>query len=135
MKNCKKVATLATVAILACCIAAIACGCSKEEEPSYQAVVVSEQQKAGEIYCVQIVDGEMSSGLIVLTIPENTTADPSQLTAGDVINVYGSEQIAMSYPGQANCTDISLSNERVEGDAYAPFEAEWQIFEGRLAGE
>lgn len=128
MRKIVAVVSVLAVAMLAC---AIATGCQKAEEPSYQAVVVCPQKNAGELFCVQTADGQMTSGLIVLSLPEKTDVDPASLAEGDVIDVFGSEAIAMSYPGQASCTNIKLSG-HIEGDAYSEFEAEWKVFEGRL---
>ncbi len=129
----KKFATLFALVALGCALALCCTGC--QEKASYQAVVVSEQNTPGDLFVVQSANGEMTSGLIVLQLPEKkTTADPATLKPGDLLDVFGSDQIALSYPGQASCTNIKLADHiDTQSPEYAPFEAEWQAFAGRFA--
>ena len=121
----KKIFLVAAVFALA-----LACtGCAAK--PSYQAVVVNEQTTPGELFIVQCNEGERSSGLIVLSLPSKTDVDPTTLQPGDVLDVFGSEQITMSLPGQTRCTNIKLAG-HMEGEAYEPFKTEWEYFAPRI---
>lgn len=120
------------VTALAMTCAVFCAGCA--EKPAYQAVVVSQQRTPGDLFVVQSTNGQMTSGLIVLHLPEKCDFDPAGLKPGDLLDVYGSGQIAFSYPGQASATNIKLVG-HIEGEAYAPFEAEWNAFAGRFAAE
>lgn len=132
MKNIKRL--LVATLICALCAGAIATlsACEQKEPPSYQAVVVSDTLEERGIYCVQLTDGQPSSGLFILIPPEKPTVDPASLKAGDLLDVYGSNAMTMSYPGQANCTNFEVAGV-VEGEAYAPFQAEWDAFPGKPA--
>ena len=129
----KRLISLAAIAALTFTCAIFCTGCV-QEKPSYQAVVVSEQTDEGDLFVIQSNKGEMTSGLIVLHLPVKCDAEPSTLKPGDVLDVFGSNQIAMSYPGQASCSNIKL-NGHIEGEAYAPFEAEWNVFAQRMSTE
>lgn len=133
MKNvAKRVACVAAaVALCAGCMMALS-ACQKKEPPSYQAVVVSDTLEERGIYCVQITDGQPSSGLFILTPPENPSIDPSSLKAGDLLDVYGSQGMTMSLPGLANCTDYEVVG-TVEGEAYGPFQEAFDAFPGQPA--
>lgn len=126
----KRFASILAAAALAVSCAVFCAGCA--EKPTYQAVVVAQQETPGDLFVVQSTNGAMTSGLIVLHLPAKCDADPAALKPGDLLDVYGSNQIAFSYPGQASATNIKLAG-RVEGEAYAPFAAEWDTFAGRLA--
>ena len=108
------------VTALAMTCAVFCAGCA--EKPAYQAVVVSQQQTPGDLFVVQSTNGKMASGLIVLHLPEKCDFDPAGLKPGDLLDVYGS------------ATNIKLVG-HIEGEAYAPFEAEWNNFAGRFAAE
>ncbi len=125
---------LVVVVSCALCVSAVAVltSCAKKEPPSYQAVVVSDTLEERGIYCVQLTDGQPSSGLFILTPPEKPSVDPASLKAGDVLDVYGSVGMTMSYPGLANCTSFEVVD-TLEGEAYAPFQAEWEAFPGKPA--
>lgn len=132
MKSSKRLLVVVVVCALCVSAAAALCACEKKELPSYQAVVVSDILEERGIYCVQVVDGQPSSGLFILTPPESPSVDPASLNAGDVLDVYGSVGMTMSYPGLANCTDFEVVG-ALEEEAYAPFQAEWEAFPGKPA--
>ena len=125
----KKLIIAALICASALCFAACV------EKPAFQAVVVSEQAQAGDLFVVQSTDGKMTSGLLVLHLSEKkTTADPASLKPGDVIAVYGTGQIALSYPGQASCTNIKLVGTMdTASAAYEPFATEWKTFAERVS--
>lgn len=132
----KKIARLVLALALCAGVTAVLGACAKKEPPSYQAVVVSDTLEERGIYCVQIIDDQPASGLFILTPPEDLAAssspDPATLKAGDLLDVYGSVGMTMSYPGLANCTSYEVVG-AIEGDAYAPFQAEWDAFPGKPA--
>lgn len=130
MASVNRALVIAVAATLMCAAAAFLVAC--QEKPSYQAVVVGENLAENDLYVVQMNEaGERSSGLIVLHLPEKTSVDPSTLVQGDVVNVYGSEQIALSFPGQAHCTNLRLAK-HIEGEAFQPYLEEWEYFEEHL---
>lgn len=132
MNRIKHLLIIAIAGALCLGVAAALCSCAKEEPPSYQAVVVSDTLEERGIYCVQLIDGQPSSGLFILIPPENPTTDPASLKAGDLLDVYGSNAMTMSYPGQANCTNFEVVG-TVEGEDLTPFQAEWDAFPGKPA--
>ena len=132
MKRSKRLLAVMVACALCVSAATVLCSCAKKEPPSYQAVVVSDTLEERGIYCVQLTDGQPSSGLFILTPPEKPSVDPASLKAGDVLDVYGSVGMTMSYPGLANCTGFEVVD-MLEGEAYAPFQAEWEAFPGKPA--